>query len=123
MAFLQSKAEKIMGSREIISVKENDTLEMAYNKMKDRDKNKLVVMDSQNQPKAVVTLTDILGNIDLKQPVSSLQDLARIETVDRSAGIDEISMKIQNNPLLVVTDNNKPIGVLTVSDMQRELGF
>lgn len=112
-----------MGSREIISVKETDTLATTFNTMRQRNKNKLVVYDSQGQPRKIVTLPDIVGLTDLTKQVGSLQDLPEVKKVDRNAGLDVISAEIEKSPLLIVTDNDRPIGVLTVSDMQRELGF
>jgi len=123
MSFLQSNAEKIMGSKDIVSIKLNQTIDDCFKLMKARDKSKIVVMDSNNQAKNVVSLSDISGITDTSQKISSLNNLSSVEFVDYDQGLEEIRKKIEKNPLLVVRKNNQPVGIITVSDLQRELGF
>jgi CBS domain-containing protein len=123
MTLSQSKAEKIMGSKEIVSIKNDATIEQCFKLMKERDKSKIIVVDSNNEAKKIVTLSDISGTTNTQEKISSLKNLSSVEFVEHDQGLDEIRKKIEKNPLLVVRKNKQPIGVITVSDLQRELGF
>ena len=44
-----------------------------------------------------------------------------IERVSSNSDMDTIRKKIENNPLMLVTKDNRDIGVITVSDMVKAL--
>ena len=105
---------------QVISVKEDDTVLIAYNRMRNSNISQLPVLSDGNVV-GVVEENDILSNcLNKKNGFSdSIADVMSkdINQIDSKSSIDELSSILDEENFAIVMENNTFIGLLTKVDL------
>jgi len=113
--------------KKLESVDDTTSVQEVAKKMKDRDVSSLVVVDPNGKPVGIVTERDIVTKVCINDlPTSTvvskeIMSKPLITIKGRSSTSTAAEMMIKNDVrhLLVIDDENKPIGIITPLDLTR----
>jgi predicted transcriptional regulator len=117
---LRASVESIM-SCPLYSVLEDDSVEEAYNRMKEYGTKKILVIDKNGDPKGVLEGWKISPR-DFNKKVKDIP-LGPFRLLPQGTDIDEVENALANASAVYVTDRNnkKIIGVVTSYDLYKAL--
>ena len=121
-------------SKKIETIEESASVQEAALKMKENNTSSLIVVDSFNKPKGVVTERDLVRKVCVKDVYTSkvtikeIMSLPLVTINPNESPSTAIDIMLQHNirHLLVVNDKkeiNKPIGIVTPRDLTRYQEF
>ncbi len=106
--------------KQIISVKEDDTVLIAYNRMRNSDVSQLPVLDG-DEIVGTITEDEILRHCtENKDGFSSLVNVAmssNLHQIDCNSSISDLSSLIDKSNFAIVMENNTFIGIITKVDL------
>ena len=105
---------------QVVSVKKDDTVAIAYNRMRNSNISQLPVLDDGNVI-GVIEESDILKNcLNNEEGFSDLISSVMSKTInplDSKASIDDLSKILENENFAMIMENNTFIGLLTKVDL------
>ena len=116
--------------KKLESVEDTTSIQEVAKKMKDRDVSSLVVIDPNGKPVGIVTERDIITKVCINDvPTSTViskeimsTPLITIKGKSSTSTAAEMTIKNDVRHLLVIDDENKPIGIITPLDLTRNQG-
>ncbi len=108
-------------AREVISVKPDDTLMIAYGRMRGAEVSQVPVVDEEGRAVGILDESDLLMKIHgdparFKEPVrSAMTD--KIETLSPSAKVEEVIAIFDSGRVAILTDGPKFLGLITRTDL------
>jgi CBS domain-containing protein len=119
-----------MMTKELKTVQETASIQVAAKKMKDNNISSLIVVDGEGNPQGLVTERDLVRKVcinDVRTSSVTNKDImsSPLITIDSNSSASvAVEMMLQNNirHLLVVDKSNttKPIGIITPLDLRDE---
>jgi CBS domain-containing protein len=130
---MQTTIDEIM-SKKIETIEESASVQEVAIKMKDKNTSSLIVVDSFDKPKGVVTERDLVRKVCVndistsKVTINEIMSLPLITINPNESPSTAIDIMLQHNirHLLVVDDKmeiNKPVGIVTPRDLTRYQEF
>lgn len=121
---IQIKNVSEIMNKSVISVEKDDTIKMAVKKMVHGNIGAVIVAE-KDRPVGILTERDILKylvdeTMDLENKVELIMSTPLI-SVDVSTGLDKAAdiMLTNNIRRLLITDNNKYVGIISQRELQR----
>ena len=116
--------------KKLESVEDTTSIQEVAKKMKDRDVTSLVVVDTNGTPLGIVTERDIITKVCINDgPTSTViskeimsTPIITIKSSSSTSTAAEMMIKNDVRHLLVIDDENKPIGIITPLDLTRNKG-
>ena len=113
--------------KKLESVEDTTSIQEVAKKMKARDVSSLVVVDPNGKPVGIVTERDIVTKVCINDiPTSTViseeimsTPLITIKGKSSTSTAAEMMIKNDVRHLLVIDDENKPIGIITPLDLTR----
>ena len=108
-------------AREVISVKPDDTLLIAYNRMRSADVSQVPVLDEGDRAVGIVDESDLLMKVhsdpsQFKAPVrSAMTD--KLETLAPSASVQDVLAVFERGRVAILMDGAKFLGLITRTDL------
>lgn len=111
--------------RAVVSVGPDDSLKMAFNRMKLYSISQLPVLEDQKKIVGILDESDILialyqKNAKLEQPVKQYMN-KNLETLSPSSSLDDVVKLISKGLVAIVSDENKFYGLITQVDLINHL--
>ncbi len=108
---------EIMPNRRPIIIEEDKTVETALKELTSSGQSELVVVDSNKNPRKVVTRVDLIGE-DKTIPIASISNkLPAINVVKPTDGIDSIRSNLSSRPFTVVLEGGNFVSLLKPMDL------
>jgi len=116
--------------KKLESVEDTTSIQEVAKKMKARDVSSLVVVDPNGKPVGIATERDIVTKVCINDiPISTViskeimsTPLITIKGKSSTSTAAEMTIKNDVRHLLVIDDENKPIGIITPLDLTRNQG-
>ena len=103
---------------EIISVDINDNIKQAVEKIIQKEVHRIIVKRNNN-PEKILRVTDIDVK-HLNEPIKQIFDkLDRVNIISIDDDIEKIISTQDSQPVSIVYDKLKPVGIITPSDISR----
>ena len=108
-------------AREVISVKPDDTLLIAYNRMRSADVSQVPVLDERDRAVGIIDESDLLMKVhsdpsQFKAPVrSAMTD--KLETLAPTASVQDVMSVFERGKVAILTDGEKFLGLVTRTDL------
>lgn len=111
-------------SKDVVCIKQSDTLQEAARLMKKQHIGGLVVVDDEDQPVGIltdrdITLTAVADNLPASTSVENAMS-KNIVTVHKDEGISEVINKMEHEGvrrIIVVDENRKACGLVSFDDL------
>ncbi len=116
--------------KKLESIEDTSSIKEAAKKMKERDVSSLVVVNTGNEVVGIVTERDIIRKVCVNDVPTSVviskeimsTPLVTIKGSSSTSAAAEMMIKNEVRHLLVIDDQNKPIGIITPLDLTRNQG-
>ena len=108
-------------AREVISVKPDDTLLIAYNRMRSADVSQVPVLDENDRAVGILDESDLLMKVhsdpsQFRAPVrTAMTD--KLETLAPSASVQEVMAVFERGRVAILMDGMKFLGLITRTDL------
>lgn len=109
----------LTGGTGLVKLTMNSTVDDAWKVIDSSNKKRIVVVGENNYPLKMLKVSDIAGHRRDQKISEMLDSLENVAIAPPDAEIDDIRSDLADGKLTVVLQDNKPVGVVTATDIAR----